>query len=270
MRTSRLRLSIVLASVAAAASAVAAIGLGIPSVSAATTTSVTLNAPANTGTAQVTVEYKTRIIDLKAPVKAETHSVFRVSGVVQQWDGSQWQPADYPLVNLYYQVLPSTKWIKEPWATQAWQSTGGSFSFQQTQETPLGHIRWKAVVPKQVAGNAIFDASTSATPQTWVVDHTYEEDLYTFRAPAYTNVEAYVRDEPSNLSNTFFGYPAPGIAQLYYHPRGTTHWTYLGSKRTDFQGFVGWSTSKPLTGYFKIVYPAQGNYLGSSAEVKVG
>jgi hypothetical protein len=259
-----------LASVAAATSAVAAAGLGAPNVSAATTTSVALNAPASARAEQAAVEYKTRIIDLRAPVKAETHSIFRVSGVVQQWDGSQWQAAGYPWVSLYYQVLPSTKWIKEPGELQAWQSTGGSFSFQQTEETPLGHIRWKAVVPKQVAGNAIFDASTSATLQTWVVDHTYEEDLYTFRDSTYTNVEAYIRDEPSNVSNTFFGYPVPGIAQLYYHPRGTTHWTYLGNQRTDFQGFVGWSTSKPLTGYFKIVYPAQGNYLGSSVEVKVG
>ena len=44
----------------------------------------------------------------------------------------------------------------------------------------------------------------------------------------------------------------------------------VGLACADFQGFVGWSTSKPLTGYFKIVYPAQGNYLGSSVEVKVG
>src|SRR5579859_4891073 len=101
-----------LASVAAAASAVAAVGLGAPNVSAATTT-----------------EFKSRIIDLRAPVKAEMHSNFRVSGVVQQWDGSQWQAADYPMVAVYYQVLPSTKWIKEPAVTQA--STGGSFFYQQ-------------------------------------------------------------------------------------------------------------------------------------------
>ena len=269
MRTSRLRRSIMLASVAAAASAVAAVGLGTPNASAATTTSITLNASASTRTEQVAVEYKTRIIDFKAPAKAETHSNFRVSGVVQQWDGSQWQAADYPWVSLYYQLLPSTKWIKEPGEAQAWQSTGGSFSFQQTEMTPLGHIRWKAVVPKQEAGNEIFETSTSPTLQTWVVDHTYEEDLYTYRASTYTNVEAYIRDEPSNLSNTFFGYPVPGIAQLYYHPRGTTHWTYLGNKHTDFQGFVGWSIGKSRTGYFKIVFPAQGNYLGSSVEVKV-
>jgi hypothetical protein len=54
------------------------------------------------------------------------------------------------------------------------------------------------------------------------------------------------------------------------YPRGTTHWTYLGNKHTDFQGFVGWSIGQSLTGYFKIVLPAQGNYLGSSVEVKVG
>jgi hypothetical protein len=244
-----------LASVAAAASAVAVVGLATPKASAATTTAV---------------EYKTRIIDFNAPVKAETHSNFRVSGVVQQWDGSQWQAADYPWVSLYYQVLPSTKWIKETGELQAWQSTGGSFSFQQTQMTPLGHIRWKAVVSKQAAGNEIFDASTSVTLQTWVVDRTYEEALYTYRGSTYTNVEAYIRDQPSNVANTFFGNPIPGIARLYYHPRGTTSWTYLGSKHTDFQGFVGWSTGKPLTGYFKIVFPAQGNYLGSSVEVKVG
>jgi hypothetical protein len=242
-----------LASVASAALAVAAVGLATPNASAATA-----------------VDYKTRIIDFKAPVKAETHSSFRVSGVVQQWDGSQWQVADYPLVNLYYQVLPSTKWIKEPWVAEAMQSTGGSFSFQQTEMTPLGHIRWKAVVAKQETGGEIFETSTSVTLQTWVVDHTYEEDLYSFRASTYTNVEAYVRDQPPISSNTFAGYPVPGTARLYYHPRGTTQWTYLGSQRTDFQGFVGWTITKYRTGYFKIVFPAQGNYLGSSAEVKVG
>ena len=123
---------------------------------------------------------------------------------------------------------------------------------------------------KQESGDEIFGTSTSSTPETWVVSHTYEEDLYTYRASTYTNVEAYIMDEPSNSSNTFDGYPVPGTARLYYHPRGTTKWTYLGDKRTDFLGFVGWSIGKSLTGYFKIVFPAQGNYLGSSVEVKLG
>jgi hypothetical protein len=225
---------------------------------------------AYSNTEQVAVEYKTRIIDFKAPAKAETHSNFRVSGVVQQWDGSRWQAADYPWVSLYYQVMPSARWIKVSGGEQAWQSKGGSFSFQATELTPLGHIRWKAVVAKQESGDEIFETSTSPTLQTWVVDHTYEEDLYTYRAPTYTNVEAYIRDEPSNSSNIFYGNPVPGTAQLYYHPRGTTNWTYLGDKRTNFQGFVGWSIDKSLTGYFEIVFPAQGNYLGSRIEVKLG
>jgi len=220
----------------------------------------------------VAVEYNTRIIDFKAPAKAETHSdSFRVSGVVQQWNGSRWEAADYPLVSLYYQALPSARWVKLPGELQAWQSTGGSFSFQVTQDTPLGHIRWKAVVAKQESGDEIFATSTSSLPQTWVVDHTYEEDLYTFRGPGYTNIEAYIRDQPSRSRDTMAGYPAHGMARLYYHPRGTTKWTYLGEKRTDsIQGFVGWSETRDRTGYFEIVFPAQGNYLGSSAEVKVG
>jgi hypothetical protein len=254
-----LRRSVLLASGIAAAAAVALGGLGTPRASAATATV----------TPSATVEYKTRIIDFKAPAEAETHSDFRVSGIVQQWNGSQWQAADYPWVTLYYQVVPSTRWVKEVGQIQAWQSTGGSFFFQQTEETPLGHIRWKAVVARQEDGGEIFDASASSTPETWVVDHSYEEDLYTYRAPTFTNVEAYITDEPSNTSNTFFGYPVPGTAQLFYHPRGTTKWTYLGAKRTGIQGFVGWSIRKSLAGYFKIVFPAQGNYLGSWVEVKV-
>jgi hypothetical protein len=246
----------------AAASVGAAVGLGVPNAWAATTTAH------STTTAQVAVEYKTRIIDFKAPAKAETHSNFRVSGVVQQWDGSRWQAADYPDVGLYYQHLPSTRWIKLPGDAQARQSTGGSFSFQMTEQTPLGHIRWKAVVPKQESGDEIFATSTSTTPQTWVVDHTYEDAFSTYREPTYTNILGYITDAPSNQANVFYGYPVPGVVKFYYHPRGTTKWTYLGHKRTDSLGGVGWSLDK-TSGYFEIVYPAQGNYLASSKEVKI-
>ena len=42
----------------------------------------------------------------------------------------------------------------------------------------------------------------------------------------------------------------------------------MHSTDTNSLGEAGWSVHK-TSGYFEIVYPAQGNYLGSSKEVKI-
>jgi hypothetical protein len=60
-----------------------------------------------------------------------------------------------------------------------------------------------------------------------------------------------------------------GVGKLYYRPTGSKIWRYLGSCRVgtgSTSGDVEWDLGRTLDGTFKIVFPAQGNFLGSSAE----
>ncbi|TVZ01911.1 hypothetical protein EAS64_31220 [Trebonia kvetii] len=58
-----------------------------------------------------------------------------------------------------------------------------------------------------------------------------------------------------------------GTAKFYYLPVGSKTWRYLGaSKATSANGgSVSVEPGETLTGKFKIVFAAQGNFLGSSA-----
>jgi hypothetical protein len=214
-------------------------------------------------TVAVSAVYKSRVLSFKVPAKPQANSNYNITGVVQVWNGAKWTAANDVLVYGYYRELPSGKW-RRGFADYAFN---GKFT-GPAGGSPLGHLRWKIELPKQSGDNGIVEASSSGTHDSWVVEHTYEDAVSTYAEPKYANGVAFITTAPSNQANIFYGNPVPGIVKIYYHPRGTTRWTYLGEKRIQPTGQVGWSVDKP-SGYFEIVYPAQGNYLASSKEVKI-
>lgn len=212
-------------------------------------------------TVEVNALYKSRVLSFKVPAKAD--SSYSVTGVVQVWDGTAWTAADSAAVYGYYRELPSGSWHK----AFTGYTVNGKFT-GQASDWPIGHLRWKIEVPRQGDDNGIVEASSSGTHDDWVVSRTYEDAFNTYSEPTYTNILGFITTAPSNQPNVFYGNPVRGIVKFYYHPRGTTKWTYLGEKPTNSLGAVGWSVDK-TSGYVEIVYPAQGNYLTSSKEVKI-
>jgi hypothetical protein len=211
----------------------------------------------------VYVEYKTRVVDFKAPSKVAADSA-KLTGQIQEWNGSKWTAAPDVAAVPEYRSLPSGKWRREDGG--GYSNASGDFSIPGAVSS-LGHFEWKITVAKQNNGS-VYEASTSGTQDTWFVSHTYEDDFQTYTGPTYASLDGFITTEASS-GDAINGFPVSGIAKFYYHPRGTTKWTYLGEKKIDSEtGQVTWSVDK-TSGYFEVVYPAQGNYLGSSKVVKI-
>jgi hypothetical protein len=210
----------------------------------------------------VYVEYKTRVTDFKAPSKVAGKSA-KLTGQVQEWNGSKWTAAPDVAAVAEYRSLPSGKWRG---GGDAYSNGSGNFSIPAGVSS-LGHVQWKITVAKQNNGS-VYEGSASGTEDTWFVSHTYEDDFQTYTASTYTSLDGFITTASSSGDN-INGAAVSGTVKFYYHPRGTTKWTYLGEKKTDSKtGQVTWSADK-TSGYFEIVYPAQGNYLASSKVVKI-
>jgi hypothetical protein len=115
---------------------------------------------------------------------------------------------------------------------------------------------------------AVFRASAPVYLVTTVVDNTCVTGLTVGHANGRTQVGGEVQDScgPGEAS---FG-PVRGTYDVYFHPRGTTNWRLLGSARSG-NGSLSFTRAGTLNGYFKVVFPAQWYYLGStSRSVYVG
>jgi len=82
----------------------------------------------------------------------------------------------------------------------------------------------------------------------------------------YTGLAAIMQDYPQSGGVTYT--TVKGLAKFYYHPKGTSTWRYLGSARTDSSGSVAYALSGTVDGYFRIVFPAQGYFLGSVSKTE--
>jgi hypothetical protein len=98
-----------------------------------------------------------------------------------------------------------------------------------------------------------------------VSDQTCVTGLTVSRGRARTEVQAQVQDSCATGQRSF-GKVSGQVAEVYYHPRGSTTWSLLGQARTDTNGFVDYTSGDALRGYFKVVFPAQGYYLGSTSQ----
>lgn len=205
----------------------------------------------------VAVAHNTRVQSFSVPAKREAHSAFTVSGIAQQWSGTKWTGASYVLVSVYYRDGSSTVWRK---AGSGQANSGGAFKINPS--VVPGHTVWQVRVPAQGKAD-VYHASVSGTRDSFVTDETCFSGLAASHVNGRTQVQGFVIDHCGNRKS--FG-TVKGTAKVYYHPRGTTAWRYLGSVRTGAGGSVVYTYYKTLAGYFRIVFPAQGYYLGSTSK----
>lgn len=210
----------------------------------------------------VNVQFRTRILKFTAPAKAEVHGHIKATGVVQVWNGSAWVGRSWIEVAAEYRVLPSARWEE---ANAGSSGSQGAFTINTYGNVVPGHLQWRIVVPRQGASD-VYLASGSGTHDSLVYDHTcipnFSADHFT--ALSRTDIAGFVQDWCGNPEWTFG--TVTGTAQFYYHPRGTTKWTYLGSGKLGVSGSAVFTANRILHGYFKMVYPAHGYFLASTSK----
>jgi hypothetical protein len=132
----------------------------------------------------------------------------------------------------------------------------------------FGHFQWQVKVAKQQVGNTICQASSSATRDSFFVDRTYVTHLVVMHLEGGTDVAAIMQDYPQAGGITYR--TVTGVDKFYYLPAGGKAWRSLGSARTDGSGSVAIDVPGTLDGRFRVVFPAQGDFLGSTATMSLG
>jgi hypothetical protein len=83
-----------------------------------------------------------------------------------------------------------------------------------------------------------------------------------------TDVPCIMEDVP-RAGGASFG-AVTGVDKFYYLPHGAKTWQYLGAAHTDDSGNAAIDVLGTLDGQFRIVFPAQGDFLGSSGTASLG
>jgi hypothetical protein len=232
-------------------------------VTAATTASAA-SAPTAAGGTAVTVKVQTRVPTFTVPASREVHSLFKVSGTAQRRAGSAWTAASSVLVDYFFRALPSGKWN---YAGTGRTNSRGAFS-SQLGLIKFGHMAWQARVRTQTQHGTEYLTSSSATRDSFFTDRTYVTHFVALHLEGGTDLGAIVQDYPQSGGVTYA--TVKGVAKFYYHPKGTSTWRYLGSDRTSSFGAVAYALAGTVDGYFRIVFPAQGYFLGSQSTEYLG
>jgi hypothetical protein len=225
-------------------------------VTAATTASAAVTAT-TAGSTAVTVKVQTRVPTFTVPASREVHSLFKVSGTAQRRAGTGWTAASSVLVDYFFRTLPSGKWN---YAGTGRTNSRGAFS-SQLGLIKFGHLAWQARVRTQVQHGTEYLTSSSATHDSFFTDRTYVTSFVAMHLNGYTDLAAIMQDWPPSGGVSYA--KVTGVDKFYYHPKGTSTWRYLGSARTDSSGSVAYALSGTVDGYFRIIFPAQGNFRGS-------
>jgi hypothetical protein len=203
--------------------------------------------------------YRTRIAAVSLPATPEAHRSFTVTGVAQVWNGTTWTGYAGMPVQYYYQGQGTLTWV---YAGAAQTNASGEFSGLASVQP--GHLGWQVRVSASGDGNA-FLPSASITDAGLVTDQTCVTGLAISNSRRSTTVQARVQDSCATGQRSF-GKVNGQVAEVYYHARSSTTWSLLGQTRTDANGFVDYLNDGALRGYFKVVFPAQGYYLGSTSQ----
>jgi hypothetical protein len=203
---------------------------------------------------------QTRVESFKVPATHEIHSAFDASGTAQQLNGKKWQAAPSASVALYDRLLPNGKWS---YVATVKAGSKGTFTWK-SQLHKFGKYAWQARVKQTTVGSTEYKASTSATADTHFVDRTYVTRFVALHSNGATALGAIMQDYPASGGVSYAN--VSGTAKFYYEPTGSKTWRYLGAGHTaDGFGSVALEPGGTLDGQFKIVFAAQGNFLGSSA-----
>lgn len=204
---------------------------------------------------QVNVQYKTRLAAVSVPAEREAHRTFTVSGHVQAWNGiHSWFGAGGVLASFYYRVLPAGRWVRAGSAR-----TDANGAFHGSAKVVPGHTVWQVRVAKQSLGD-IYLPSVSGTSDSFITDQTCIS-VSVRRSNQRTIVSGAVADKCSAKQRSFGA--VKGVVKVYYHPRGARTWRYLGEVHAGVGGIYTDSLRRVLNGDFRVVFPAQGYFLGS-------
>ena len=208
--------------------------------------------------------YQTRTATLTVPATHEVHSPIKITGTVQAKIGSAWKAAPGVTVAYYYRALPKGNWVH---VANSKTNSKGAFGWQSPL-VKFGHFQWQVRVAQQQIGSTIYQASSSATRDSFFVDRTYVTEVVAMHLEGGTDLAAIIQDYPQAGGVTYR--TVAGVVKFYYLPDGSKTWRSLGSARTASSGSVAIDVSGTLDGHFRIVFPAQGNFLGSSATTSLG
>lgn len=215
------------------------------------------------GTATVTVQpvyRRTRVARFTVPATHDIHRRFMVSGIVQELAGRKWRGAAAASLALYIRAQPHGRWI---YAGHATTGHGGAFSWSQPIYL-LGKFAWQARVERTITGITEYEPSASAAKDSHLVDRTYVTHFVAIHLSGDTSLAAIIQDFPAAGGLHFVN--VTGIVRFYYEPAGSSTWRYLGKARATKanRGSVAIEPAGTLDGRFRIVFPAQGNFMGSS------
>lgn len=206
----------------------------------------------------VSVTHSTRIASFSVPATREAHQTFTVSGTAQAWNGSAWTSPAAVFVDFYYAFQGQTTWHL---AGSAQVDTTGHFSARASVRP--GHTIWQVRIAQQTSGD-VYLGSSSGTANSFITDRTFSHVSHVGISGSRTIVSGWVRDWNATGQQTFGNIVGPYV-KVYYHSRSTSTWSYLGEVRTAAGGNVTFTENKALHGYFRLVFPAFGNYLGSTS-----
>jgi hypothetical protein len=164
-------------------------------------------------TAQAALQQdKTRVESFTVPAIHEIHGAFHAVGVVQELNGTKWQPAASATVAYYVRSLPSGKWS---YAGRGKTSAKGAFSWAP-ELTRLGRLQWQARVEKTTVGSTTYEPSDSAAKNSSFVDRTYVTHFVAMHLNGSTSLAAIVQDYPQSGGTHYAN--VTGTAKFYYLP----------------------------------------------------
>jgi hypothetical protein len=212
--------------------------------------------------------HRTRVAAISVPGEQDIDNL-GVTGTVQALTGSVWGPAVSVEVWYYFRVLPSGDW---QFAGSSNTNSRGVFRWAGQSLSYLlgknfhGHLAWQAVISgPQVVGSQEYRGSTSVVRDSYAADATVIGDFHSQYSSGSTFLLAVVQDSGGALDVEF----PQGTAYFYYLPAGGRTWRNLGSGQTDTGGGVSLAVLGKLHGHFRVVFPVQGHFLRSSAEISV-
>jgi hypothetical protein len=212
--------------------------------------------------------YRTRVHAISVPATQDIDNI-GISGNVQALAGSAWRPGASVNVRYYFRLLPRGHWrlagSSKTNRLGAFRWAGQSLAYLLGSKFH-GHLAWQArVVNGQVTGSSEYLGSVSAVRNSYAADGTFISDFHSQYSHGTTFLGAVVQDYDDGSPFEF----VQGTAKFYYLPKGSRTWRYLGSSGTDTGGGVSLLLTGALHGHVRIVFPAQGHFLGSSAELYI-
>jgi hypothetical protein len=209
----------------------------------------------------VNMQYNTRVVNVAYPATAEAHTPQKLTGTVQEYNGTSWVPADGLMVGVYYRTS----------STGAWKSLGdaqgnpdGTFSTVTQMAPGEKQVQVRAL---QWADGDVYLASSGPVKTIKVYDHTIFQSANQFVSHfnGRTLLGADIVDWWGSGNTDHSWATVTGTAKVYYRPNTSAAWKYLGSAKLGQGGSFDYTYYGTLHGYFYIQYPAQGYFLASKS-----